>query len=139
MVRELKRLDPESEVLALGGHELEDAGARVDYSIDRFAFMGFAEIVAGLPRILSLERKMKRLLKSGGIDLLLLGQLNLLVTVNGESEDAPVPGISTVIANQTADKIISVNAARCIGVAHYSPTNISNQPANTLVSRNATY
>ena len=71
VVRELKRLDPESEVLALGGHELEDAGARVDYSIDRFAFMGFAEIVAGLPRILSLERKMKRLLKSGGIDLFL--------------------------------------------------------------------
>jgi len=71
VVREIKRLNPESEVLALGGRELEDAGARVDYSIDRFAFMGFAEIIAGLPRILSLERKLKRLLKSGGVDLFL--------------------------------------------------------------------
>lgn len=71
VVREIKRLDPGSEVIALGGGELEDAGARVDYSIDRFAFMGFAEVIAGLPRILSLERKLKRLLKSGGVDLFL--------------------------------------------------------------------
>jgi lipid-A-disaccharide synthase len=71
VVREIKRLNPESEVLALGGRELEEAGARVDYSIDRFAFMGFAEIIAGLPRILSLERKLKRLLKDGSIDLFL--------------------------------------------------------------------
>jgi len=71
VVREIKRLNPESEVLALGGRELEEAGARVDYSIDRFAFMGFAEIIAGLPRILSLERKLKRLLKGGSVDLFL--------------------------------------------------------------------
>lgn len=71
VVREIKRLDPECEVLALGGRELVEAGARVDYSIDRFAFMGFTEILAGLPSILSLERKLKRLLKSGAIDLFL--------------------------------------------------------------------
>ncbi len=71
VVREIKRLDPTCEVLALGGEELERAGARVDYSIDKFAFMGFSEVLAGLPRILSLERKLKRLLKSGRVDLLL--------------------------------------------------------------------
>ncbi len=71
VVREIKRLDPTCEVLALGGEELERAGARVDYSIEKFAFMGFSEILAGLPRILSLERKLKRLLKSGRVDLLL--------------------------------------------------------------------
>jgi lipid-A-disaccharide synthase len=71
VVREIKRLDPACEVLALGGEELERAGARVDYSIDRFAFMGFSEIVTGLPRILSLERKLKRLLGRGGVDLFL--------------------------------------------------------------------
>jgi lipid-A-disaccharide synthase len=71
VVREIKRLDSGCEVIALGGRELEEAGARVDHSIDRFAFMGFSEIIAGLPRILSLERKLKRLLKRGGVDLLL--------------------------------------------------------------------
>ena len=65
------RLDPACEVVALGGRELERAGARVEYSIDRYAFMGFSEIVAGLPSILSLERRLKRLLAGGGIDLFL--------------------------------------------------------------------
>ncbi len=69
VVREIKRMEPSCEVIALGGRELEEAGARVDYSIDRFAFMGFSEIIAGLPRILALERRLKRLLGRGGVDL----------------------------------------------------------------------
>ncbi len=69
VVREIKRIEPACEVIALGGRELEEAGARVEYSIDRFAFMGFSEILAGLPRILSLERRLKRLLGGGGVDL----------------------------------------------------------------------
>jgi lipid-A-disaccharide synthase len=69
VVRELRRLDPESEVIALGGEEMAAAGAHVAYPIDRFAFMGFSEILSGLPRVLSLEKALKNLLRSGEIDL----------------------------------------------------------------------
>lgn len=69
LVREIKRLAPEASVTALGGRELDRAGADVLFRIDKYAFMGFAEIVRGLPRILSLERKLKRLLGSGEVDL----------------------------------------------------------------------
>ncbi len=69
LVREIRRLAPDTTVTALGGRELERAGADVRFRIDKYAFMGFAEIVRGLPRILSLERKLKRLLKSGEVDL----------------------------------------------------------------------
>lgn len=71
VVREIMRLDPACEVMALGGSELGEAGARVIYPIDNLALMGFSEIVAGLPRFLSLERRLKRLLGTGGVDLFL--------------------------------------------------------------------
>jgi lipid-A-disaccharide synthase len=69
VVRELRRLDPESEVVALGGEELSEAGAHVPYPIDRFAFMGFSEIISSLPRVVSLERTLKSLLRGGEIGL----------------------------------------------------------------------
>ncbi len=69
LVQQIKRLAPDSVVTALGGSELERSGADVRFRIDKYAFMGFAEILKGLPRILSLERRLKRLLKSGEVDL----------------------------------------------------------------------
>ena len=69
LVSEIKRLAPETAVTALGGLELERAGADVRFRIDKYAFMGFAEIVRGLPRILSLGRRLKRRLRSGEVDL----------------------------------------------------------------------
>ena len=93
VVREIMRMNPECEVIALGGKELEEAGARVDYSIDRFAFMGFAEIIAGLPRILSLERKLKCLLRGGGVDLFLpvdYPGFNLRLAASAKRSGVPV-------------------------------------------------
>lgn len=69
VVRELMALDPGARVIAMGGGALERAGAEVRYAIDRYAFMGFAEVVAGLPRILRLERELRAMLAGGGIDL----------------------------------------------------------------------
>jgi lipid-A-disaccharide synthase len=71
LIREILRIAPDSIVTALGDGELELAGADVRYRIDKYAFMGFSEIVRGLPRILSLERKLKRLLVGGEIDLII--------------------------------------------------------------------
>jgi lipid-A-disaccharide synthase len=69
VVSELKRIDPACRVVALGGEELADAGAEIAFPMHRYVLMGFAEVIAGLPRILSLEGKIRALLRSGGIDL----------------------------------------------------------------------
>ncbi len=69
VVSELKRIDPSIRVMALGGDELDHTGAEVVFPMHRYAFMGFAEVLAGLPRILELERRIRALLGSGDIDL----------------------------------------------------------------------
>ncbi|HSG28733.1 MAG TPA: lipid-A-disaccharide synthase, partial [Candidatus Krumholzibacterium sp.] len=56
-------------VVAMGGKKLQEAGAEVIFPIDRFAFMGFFEIIRHMPRVVSLVRKIRRLLASGDIDL----------------------------------------------------------------------
>lgn len=69
LVRELKALEPDCRVISLGGKGLVNAGAEVSFPMERYAFMGFSEIVAGIPKILSLERELKALINSGNIDL----------------------------------------------------------------------
>lgn len=69
VVSELVTIDPSCRVLALGGEELERAGAEVVFPMRRYAFMGFAEVLAGLPRVLALERRIRSLLRGGAIDL----------------------------------------------------------------------
>jgi lipid-A-disaccharide synthase len=69
VVSELGTIDPSCRVLALGGEELERAGAEVVFPMYRYAFMGFAEVLSGLPRVLALERRIRSLLRGGGIDL----------------------------------------------------------------------
>jgi lipid-A-disaccharide synthase len=71
LVQEMQRLEPDTSVVALGGPELERAGAEVAFRIDKYAFMGFSEIVKGLPHVLSLDRQLKKLLGSGDVDLLI--------------------------------------------------------------------
>jgi lipid-A-disaccharide synthase len=70
LVSQLKKLGS-YRVIALGGDKLKEAGAEVLYPMDKYAFMGFAEVLLGLPKILSLERNIKSLLSSGEVDLFL--------------------------------------------------------------------
>lgn len=69
LVREILRRDPSCRVVALGGPELAAAGAEIRYPLERYAVMGFAEIVRHLPALASLELSIGRLLASGAIDL----------------------------------------------------------------------
>lgn len=69
LVSELKKINPECRVIALGGNMLKNAGAEVSFPMERYAFMGFSEILFGLPKILSLERKLKAIISKGNIDL----------------------------------------------------------------------
>jgi lipid-A-disaccharide synthase len=65
---ELKRREPDCRIVALGGDELESAGAEILFPLSEYAVMGFAEIVTHLPKMIGLERKLASLLGSGAID-----------------------------------------------------------------------
>jgi len=93
LVRELKALDPSCRVLVLGGDTLAKAGAEVVHSIDRYAVMGFAEVLAKLPRFIALERSLRALLAGGDIDLFIpvdYPGLNLRLSRYAKAAGVPV-------------------------------------------------
>ena len=93
LVRAIKAIDPACRVQALGGEALAEAGAEIVYPLDRFAVMGFAEVLAKLPRIVSLERSLARLLARGGIDLYIpvdYPGLNLRLSRHAKAAGVPV-------------------------------------------------
>lgn len=53
LVKELKKLDPEAVCVGWGGDFMEKAGVNIQKHIRDLAFMGFAEVIANLPTILS--------------------------------------------------------------------------------------
>ena len=69
LIRGIKVLDPSCRVLALGGDVLEAAGAEIVFRLERYAVMGFAEVLARLPQFIKLERSFRALLRGGDIDL----------------------------------------------------------------------
>jgi lipid-A-disaccharide synthase len=69
LVREILQADPGCRIIALGGERLAEAGAELLFPMEKYAFMGFSEIVAGLPSIMALEKGLKRHLGGGSVDL----------------------------------------------------------------------
>jgi len=65
----LRRLDPRVRVSALGGGQLAAAGAEIVADSGSVSVMGFSEIVAALPQILRVRRKIWDFLKTGDVDL----------------------------------------------------------------------
>lgn len=59
---------PHAGIAGMGGDRMAKAGADVRFHIDRYAMMGFSDILANLGRFIELERKLKRILKNG-VDL----------------------------------------------------------------------
>ncbi|MBN1885954.1 MAG: lipid-A-disaccharide synthase [Candidatus Krumholzibacteriota bacterium] len=93
LVRELFRLDPSTRIIALGGPEVQRAGAEVRYPMDRYAFMGFSEIIHGIPRVLSLERRIGRLFDRKEIDLFVpvdYPGMNLRLAARASNAGVPV-------------------------------------------------
>jgi lipid-A-disaccharide synthase len=93
LVGAIKAIDPSCRVMALGGVALADAGAEIIYPLDRFAVMGFAEVLAKLPRIVALERSLGRLLAREGIDLFIpvdYPGLNLRLSRRAKAAGVPV-------------------------------------------------
>ena len=92
LVREILRRDPSCRVIALGGPELAAAGAEIRYPLERYAVMGFAEIVRHLPALASLEYSITRLLACGGVDLFIpVDYPGLNLRLAGRARGAGVP------------------------------------------------
>jgi lipid-A-disaccharide synthase len=68
LVREILRRIPHAEIVCMGGDRTAQAGAEVRFHIDRYAVMGFSDVLANLGRFIRLERRLKRILRDG-VDL----------------------------------------------------------------------
>ncbi|MBD3178633.1 MAG: lipid-A-disaccharide synthase [Candidatus Latescibacteria bacterium] len=93
LISAIKERSPGSRVIALGGELLEELGAEVSFPMERYSFMGFSEIISGIPRIISLENELKSLMKSGGIDLFIpvdYPGLNLRLAGYASRQNIPV-------------------------------------------------
>jgi lipid-A-disaccharide synthase len=93
LVGAIKAIDPSCRVLALGGDALAAAGAEVVHPLERYAVMGFAEVLAKLPRIVALERSLGSMLSRGGIDLFVpvdYPGLNLRLAKRAKGAGVPV-------------------------------------------------
>ncbi len=93
LVGAIKAIDPSCRVLALGGDALAAAGAEIVHPLARYAVMGFAEVVAKLPRIVALERSLGSTLSKGGVDLFIpvdYPGLNLRLAKRAKAAGVPV-------------------------------------------------
>ncbi|MDQ7798871.1 MAG: lipid-A-disaccharide synthase [Candidatus Edwardsbacteria bacterium] len=72
LVRELRKLDPGLEIYGIGGESMQAAGMELVYHIREFSFMGFVEVLAHLPFIRSVFKRLEELLVSRQPDLLVL-------------------------------------------------------------------
>lgn len=69
VVSALKDRWPEARILAVGGARMREAGAEILFDSSELAVMGFAEVVAHLPRLLRRRRQARRFLKKQAPDL----------------------------------------------------------------------
>lgn len=71
VVRALRRRLPGARFLGLGGPRMEEEGVELLAGLEDLSVMGFVEVLRHLPFFWRLERRIRRLLDSGDIDLLL--------------------------------------------------------------------
>lgn len=71
VARALLRRWPRARLLGLGGDRMAREGVELLAGLDDLAVMGFAEVIRHLPFFWKLERRVKSLLKEGGVDLVL--------------------------------------------------------------------
>ena len=69
LVSELRKRLPGTEIMALGGGQVEKAGAKLLYHCDDYSIIGFSGVLTNFPRLARLERRLKRVLENDEIDL----------------------------------------------------------------------
>jgi lipid-A-disaccharide synthase len=68
LVKAILLQNPDSEIVCMGGDHIAKAGANVLFHIDRYAMIGFSDVLANIGRFIRLERDLKRKLREG-VDL----------------------------------------------------------------------
>lgn len=71
VARALKARYPDCDLVGLGGPLMEAEGVTLLAGLDQLAVMGFAEVVSRFPFFWKLEKRVRRLLDGGGVDLVL--------------------------------------------------------------------
>jgi len=92
LVRELRIIDPDIKILALGSSNLSDAGAEIIFRMEDYSVMGFWEVFKRLKDFLTLEKSLKKTL-ANGIDLFIpvdFPGLNLRLSRYARSIGIPV-------------------------------------------------
>ena len=64
LIKELKEKDPSCEIVAWGGEQMEQAGARIVQHYSILSFMGIWEALVNLPKVLSCFSLVKKLIKN---------------------------------------------------------------------------
>ena len=93
VVGALRERWPQARLLGLGGDRMKAQGVELLAGLDQLAVMGFAEVFRHLPFFWTLERRLKGLLRTGEVDLVLpidYPGLNLRVARFAHSHGIPV-------------------------------------------------
>lgn len=93
LARELKERRPGVRLVGLGGSRMREAGVELLADLDTLAVMGFAEVVAKLPRLLALRWRVRRFLAREGVDLLVpidYPGFNLSLSCHAHGKGIPV-------------------------------------------------
>lgn len=72
LAREIKKLSPETELLGLGGNEMQAEGVRLVRNYKDYNVMGVAEVIKNLPRIFKLLNDLTEIIRAEKPDLLVL-------------------------------------------------------------------
>lgn len=71
LVDAIKKIDPEFVLRGFGGPKMENVGVQLDQTIDKLSFMGFAEVVKHLPRIMANFRIAKSAIRTWNPDAII--------------------------------------------------------------------
>ncbi|RDV13149.1 lipid-A-disaccharide synthase [Pontibacter diazotrophicus] len=72
LIRQLRKQDPEAQIRGWGGDMMQQAGMELVHHYQEMAFMGFAEVLKSLPKILGFLRECKADIKAYQPDVVIL-------------------------------------------------------------------
>ena len=90
---ELKSIDPQIELLGMGGSHMRSAGIDIVYDIADIGVMGFVEILRNLPRFFRLREYLSRVMEERRPDVILLidyGGFNMALASVAKKKNIPV-------------------------------------------------
>ncbi len=92
LVSELLAKYPGATILAFGGEKVAEAGAKILFRIEDYAIIGFSAVATKLPKLVRLERGLKKALDNG-VDLFIpvdYPGLNVRLAAHAKSRGIPV-------------------------------------------------